>query len=82
MSLRSKNAIVAIAALLSVGTASHVIGQPLSHLAPAELQATESRAAALPASSRAHVILASSQDDDWTAWGGAYQGSPALRHND
>jgi len=75
MSLRSKNTIVAIAALLSVGAASPVIAQPIS---PAELQATDSREAALPASGGAHVILASSQDD-WTAWGGAYMGSPALR---
>src|SRR5215510_1877164 len=82
MSLWNKNAIAAIAALPSVAIASHVIGQPVAHAAPEEMQGSESRNAAITSSSLMQILVASSQDDDWTAWGGAFRGSPALRHSD
>jgi hypothetical protein len=81
MSLWNKNAIAAIAALPSV-TAFHVIGQPMAHVVLEEMQGSESRSAAVPSSSLMQVLVASSQDDDWTAWGGAFRGSAALRHGD
>jgi hypothetical protein len=82
MSLWNKNVIAAIAALPSVATASHVIGHPMAHMVLEEIKGSKSRSAAVPSSSLMHVLLASSQDDDWTAWGGAFRGSPALRHDD
>ena len=80
MSLWNKNAIAAIAALPSVATASHVFGQPMAQVVLEEMQGSESRNAAAPSSSLMQVLVASSQDDDWTAWGGAFRGSHALRH--
>ena len=80
MSLWNKNAIAAIAALPSVAIASHAIGQPMAHAVPEEMQGSESRNAAVTSSSLMQILVASSHDDDWTAWGGAFRGSPALRH--
>src|SRR5262252_486505 len=79
MSLWNKNAIAAIAALPSVAIASHVIG---AHAVPEEMQGSERRNAAVTSSSLMQILVASSQYDDWTAWGGAFRGSPALRHGD
>src|SRR5262245_42250675 len=79
MSLWNKNAIAAIAALPSVAIASHVIG---AHAVPEEMQGSERRNAAVTSSSLMQILVASSQYDDWTAWGGAFRGSPALRHSD
>ena len=80
MSLWNRNVIAAIAVSLSLDAASGVIGRPMSHQASAEMQSFQSRPATRSSSRRLPVLVASSQDDDWTAWGGAYRGSPALSH--
>jgi len=80
MSLWNRNVIAAIAVLFSIGAASGVIGRPMSHAASAEMQGFQSRPATRSSAGRVPIFVAS-QDDDWTAWGGAYRDSPALRHS-
>src|SRR5262245_11197170 len=79
MSLWNRNVIAAIAVSLSIGAASG-IGRPMSQVASAEMQGFQSRPVTRSSSGRLPALVASSQDDDWTAWGGAYRGSPALSH--
>jgi len=80
MSLWNRNVIAAIAVLLSIGAASGVIERPMSHKASTEMQGFHSRPVTRSSSGRLPALVASSQEDDWTAWGGAYRGSPALSH--
>ena len=68
MSTRNKHAVAAIVAMLSAGVITHAVQQ----IAPIEAAAEMRR----------FQVAAASSDGDWTGWGGALRGSPALRHDD
>ena len=81
MIVGSKNAVAAIAAIFSAGAVTHVIGLRTPYGLCGEMHGFQTCAAGMVASDCLQAA-ASSKDDDWTAWGGAMRGSPALKHAD
>src|SRR5215510_13523187 len=79
MSLWNRNAVVAIAAMLSAGALFPNVGQAKPFQAFTEMQDSQSRQAGILPTIGSGLLLASAGRDDWTAWGGALRGSPALR---
>lgn len=82
MSMWNKNAVVAIAALLSAGALVPNVGQARPPQAFTGMQGFQSPQAGIMPSARNGLLIAATGRDDWTAWGGALRGSPALRHSD
>jgi hypothetical protein len=82
MSLWNKNAVVAIAAMLSAGALFPNVGQARPPRAFTEMQDFQNRQAEILPSARNGLVMAAADRDDWSAWGGALRGSPALRHRD
>jgi hypothetical protein len=78
----NKNAVVAIAAMLSAGALFSNVGQARPPQASTEMQDFQSRQPGILPSARNGLFSAAADRDDWTAWGGALRGSPALRHSD
>ena len=81
MTLCNKNTVVAIAAMLSAGALLPNVAQATPQVFT-ELQDFQSRQAAILPSVGNGLLMAAADRDDWTAWGGALRGSPALRHSD
>ena len=77
----SANAVVAIAALLSAGALVPNVGQARPPQAFTGMQGFQSPQAGIMPSARNGLLIAATGRDDWTAWGGALRGSPALRHS-
>src|SRR5262245_11280352 len=82
MVLWNRNAIVAIAAMLSAGALFPNTGQARPPQAFTEMQGPQSRQAGILPSTGSSLLLAAAGRDDWTSWGGALRGSSALRHGD
>ena len=78
----SKNAVVAIAAIFSAGAVTHVIALRTPYGLCGEMLRFQTCAAGMLSSDCLQAAATSSKDDDWTAWGGAMRGSPALKHAD
>jgi hypothetical protein len=78
----NKNAVVAIAAMLSAGALFSNVGQARLPQAFMEMQDFQSRQAGILPSARNGLLSAVADRNDWTASGGALRGSPALRHSD
>lgn len=76
MSLWNKNAVVAIAALLSAGALFPNVGQARPPQAFTGMQGFQNPQAGIMPSARNGLLIAA------TGWGGALRGSPALRHSD
>jgi len=82
MIMGSKNAVVAIAAIFSAGAVTHVIGLRTPNGSCGEMHGFQTCASGMVSSDSLQAAAVSSKDDDWTAWGGAMRGSPALKHAD
>jgi hypothetical protein len=82
MSMWNENAVVAIAALLSAGALFPDVWQARPPQAFTEMHDFQSAQAGIMPSARHGLLMAAADRDDWTAWGGALRGSPALRHSD
>src|SRR5262245_65280953 len=82
MIMGSKNAVVAIAAIFSAAAVTHVIGLRTPYGSCGEMHGFQTCASGMVSSDCLQAAAASSKDDDWTAWGGAMRGSPALKHAD
>ena len=82
MSMWNKNAVIAIAALLSAGALFPNVGQARPPQVSTEMQDFQSPQAEIMSSARHGLLIAAADRGDWTAWGGALRGSPALRHSD
>lgn len=82
MSLWNKNAVVAIAAMLSAGALSPNVGPARPPQAFTQMQDFQSRQAGILPFARNGLLMDVANRDDWTAWGGALRGSSALRHSD
>ena len=78
MTVRSKSAGFAIAAVLSAGSITHALGLPTSEGLMPQMQSTHRYEAGMP--SWKPQLTAYSAKDDWTAWDGAMRGTSALRH--
>jgi hypothetical protein len=82
MIMRNKKAVVTIAAIFCAGAVTHAIGLRTPRGLCGEMQRFQTCAAGMPFSDCLQAAAASSKEDDWTAWGGAMRGSPALKHAD
>jgi hypothetical protein len=78
MTVRSKSAGMAIAAVLSAGSITHALGLPTSQ----DLMPQMQRLHRYEAGMRSWIpeLAAYSAKDDWTAWDGAMRGTSALWH--
>jgi hypothetical protein len=75
MIMHGKTFIVAFVAMLSAGSLAQLGATPNG--LSAEIQGVARYEGPTPPSGYQHVAVSAKQDD-WTAWGGAMRGSPAL----
>jgi hypothetical protein len=76
MAVHGKTFIVAFVAMLSAGSLAQLRATPNG--LSAEIQAVSNYEGPTPSFGYQHVLAVSAKQDDWTAWGGAMRGSPAL----
>jgi hypothetical protein len=76
MTMHGKTFIVAFVAMLSAGNLAQLRAAPNG--LSAEIQGIARYEGPTPPSGYQHVLAVSAKQDDWTAWGGAMRGSPAL----
>jgi hypothetical protein len=82
MIMRRQIAVAATVTMLSAGAVTPLIEHRTPYEACAETQGLQGCETVMLSSDYKQVAAASSKEDDWTAWGGAMRGSPALRHDD
>jgi|SRR5215470_2473750 len=80
--MRGKTSALAFVAMLSAEALTQLSGQPMPTGLSAEVQGYASYEGATLPSAGKRVLAVSANQDDWTAWGGAMRGSPALRNFD
>ena len=78
MTVRTKTAGIAIAAVLSAGSITHAIALPTSQDLTPQMQSLQRYQAGMR--SWKPQLTAYSAKDDWTAWDGAMRGTSALWH--
>ena len=78
MTVRTKTAGIAIAAVLSAGSITHAIALPTYQDLTPQMQSLQRHQAGMR--SWKPQLTAYSAKDDWTAWDGAMRGTSALWH--
>ena len=79
MTMHGKTSALAFVAMLGAGGLAQLSGQPTpTGLSPRVQGFASDEAGTLPSASKPALEVSANQDD-WTAWGGAMRGSPALR---
>jgi hypothetical protein len=78
MAMRDKISALAFIATLGAGTLTQLGGQAAPNGLSAEVQGFASCEEGMQPSGGKRVLAVSANRGDWTAWGGAMRGSPAL----
>ena len=78
MTMHGKTSALAFVAMLSAGALTQLSGQPTATGLSPGAPGFASYEAGTPPSASKLVLAVSANQDDWTAWGGAMRGSPAL----